>query len=105
LKRHIGWYGKTVPLGYIKVGFDSIVNLFMKLLSEKGYNFTDTRDRLFCRKLVMGICYVSLDVEKELERIENFDVPVHKIVTNEARVLTNMPPSWIKDTDHELRFT
>jgi len=72
---------------YTKVGFDTIVNLFMKLLCEKGYNFTDTRDRLFCHKLVMDYCYVALDFDKELERIEKLDGPLHEITLEDGSIL------------------
>eukprot|EP00510_Aplanochytrium_minuta_P000443 CAMPEP_0184008414 /NCGR_PEP_ID=MMETSP0954-20121128/1959_1 /TAXON_ID=627963 /ORGANISM="Aplanochytrium sp, Strain PBS07" /LENGTH=215 /DNA_ID=CAMNT_0026287519 /DNA_START=386 /DNA_END=1029 /DNA_ORIENTATION=+ len=43
---------------YVIVGVGAVVNLFIKLLCEKGYSFTDTRDRLLCYKLVMDYCYV-----------------------------------------------
>jgi len=72
---------------YVKVGFDTIVNLFIKLLCEKGYDFTATKDRLFCQRLVMDYCYVALDFEKELERIENLDGPLHEITLEDGTVL------------------
>eukprot|EP00510_Aplanochytrium_minuta_P001073 CAMPEP_0184020986 /NCGR_PEP_ID=MMETSP0954-20121128/9661_1 /TAXON_ID=627963 /ORGANISM="Aplanochytrium sp, Strain PBS07" /LENGTH=182 /DNA_ID=CAMNT_0026302923 /DNA_START=381 /DNA_END=929 /DNA_ORIENTATION=- len=72
---------------YVKVGFDTVVNLFIKLLCEKGYNFTTAQDRLFCQKLVMDYCYVALDFEKELERIDNLDGPLHEITLEDGTVL------------------
>jgi len=72
---------------YVKVGFETIVNLFIKLLCEKGYDFTATKDRLFCNNLVLDYCYVALDFEKELERIENLDGPIHEIVMEDGTVL------------------
>jgi len=70
-----------------KVGFDTIVNLFMKLLCEKGYNFTGQRDRLFCQKLVMDYCYVALDFEKELAEIEDMEAPLHEITMEDGTIL------------------
>eukprot|EP00510_Aplanochytrium_minuta_P000229 CAMPEP_0184019594 /NCGR_PEP_ID=MMETSP0954-20121128/8840_1 /TAXON_ID=627963 /ORGANISM="Aplanochytrium sp, Strain PBS07" /LENGTH=198 /DNA_ID=CAMNT_0026301281 /DNA_START=459 /DNA_END=1052 /DNA_ORIENTATION=- len=72
---------------YVKVGFDTIVDHFIKLLCEKGYNITDTRDRLFCHKLVMDYCYVALDFDKELERIEKLDGPLHEITLEDGSIL------------------
>lgn len=72
---------------FIKVGFDTIVNLFIKLLCEKGYDFTAPRDRLFCQDLVMDYCYLALDFEKELERIENLDKPLYEITLEDGTVL------------------
>jgi len=72
---------------YMEVGFDTIVNLFIKLLCEKGYDFTAQRYRIFCQKLVLDYCYVALDFEKELERIENLDGPLHEITLEDGTVL------------------
>jgi len=79
--------GIPVYPGFIRVGFETILNLFIKLLCEKGYDFTAQRDRLFCEKLVMDYCYVALDFEKELERIENLDGPLHEIKLEDGTVL------------------
>mmetsp|Transcript_10419 Transcript_10419/g.13679 ORF Transcript_10419/g.13679 Transcript_10419/m.13679 type:complete len:357 (-) Transcript_10419:144-1214(-) len=72
---------------FTKVGFYAIVNLFIKLLSEKGYNLTELKDRIFCHKLIMDYCYVALDFEKELERIENLDGPLHEVEMKDGTVL------------------
>jgi len=72
---------------YIKVGFDTIVNLFIKLLCEKGYDFTVAKDRLLCYNLVMDCCYVALDFDKEMERIEKLDEPLHEITMEDGTVL------------------
>jgi len=74
-------------LSYIKVGFETMVNLFIKLLCEKGYDFTAQKDRLLCYKLFMDYCYVALDFEKELERIENLEGPLHEIAMEDGTVL------------------
>jgi len=79
--------GIPVYPGFIRVGFETILNLFIKLLCEKGYDFTAQRDRLFCEKLVMDYCYVALDFEKELERIENLDGPLHEVKLEDGTVL------------------
>jgi len=71
----------------VKVGFDTIVNLFIKLLCEKGYAFTAPKDWLLCERLVMDYCYVALDFEKELIRIENLDDPLHEVVMEDGTVL------------------
>mmetsp|Transcript_14651 Transcript_14651/g.17113 ORF Transcript_14651/g.17113 Transcript_14651/m.17113 type:complete len:155 (+) Transcript_14651:720-1184(+) len=57
------------------------------MLCKKGYKFTTLKDRLFCHKLVMDYCYVALDFEKELERIESLGVPLHEIVMEDGCVL------------------
>jgi len=72
---------------YTEVGFETIVNLFIKLLCEKGYDFTAAKNRLLCNKLVMDYCYVALDFEKELERIENLDGPLHVVTMENGTVL------------------
>jgi len=72
---------------YVIVGVGAVVNLFIKLLCEKGYSFTDTRDRLLCYKLVMDYCYVALDFDKELERIEKLDGPLHEITLEDGSIL------------------
>jgi len=72
---------------YVNIGFDTIVNLFIKLLCEKGYDFTARHNRFFCQKLVLDYCYVALDFEKELERIENLDGPLHEITLEDGTVL------------------
>jgi len=87
IRRGRGKVNSFNALSYIKVGFDTIVNLFIKLLCEKGYDFTAQQDRLFCHKLVMDYCYVALDFEKELERIENLDGPLHEITLEDGTVL------------------
>jgi len=71
----------------IKVGFDTVVNFFIKLLCEKGYNFTAPKDRLFCQRLVVDYGFVALDFEKELERIENLDGPLHEIEMEDGSIL------------------
>jgi len=79
--------GHSSSLSYIKVGFDTIVNLFIKLLCEKGYDFTATKERLFCQNLVLDYCYVALDFENELERIENLDEPLHEVTLADGSIL------------------
>mmetsp|Transcript_14889 Transcript_14889/g.18042 ORF Transcript_14889/g.18042 Transcript_14889/m.18042 type:complete len:347 (+) Transcript_14889:75-1115(+) len=73
--------------GFVKIGFDAIVNQFIKLLCEKGYDLTGLKGRLFCQELVLDYCYVALDLEKELERIENLDGPLHKVRMEDGSVL------------------
>jgi len=72
---------------FIKIGIDSIVNLFIKLLCEKGYDFTSSENRLLCQSLVMEYCYVATDFEKELERIQNLDEPLHEVEMEDGTVL------------------
>mmetsp|Transcript_5736 Transcript_5736/g.7517 ORF Transcript_5736/g.7517 Transcript_5736/m.7517 type:complete len:348 (-) Transcript_5736:403-1446(-) len=72
---------------FVTVGFDAMVNLFIKLLCEKGYDFTAQQDRLFCYKIVMDYCYVALDFEKELEEIEGMDGPLHEVTLEDGTKL------------------
>mmetsp|Transcript_14841 Transcript_14841/g.17350 ORF Transcript_14841/g.17350 Transcript_14841/m.17350 type:complete len:342 (-) Transcript_14841:109-1134(-) len=73
--------------GFVKIGFDAIVNQFIKLLCEKGYDLTGLKGRLFCQELVLDYCYVALDLEKELERIENLEGPLHEVAMEDGTVL------------------
>jgi len=82
-----GIYDLAYPKVYVKVGFDTMVNLFIKLLCEKGYDFTVAKDRLLCYNLVMDCCYVALDFDKEMERIEKLDEPLHEITMEDGTVL------------------
>jgi len=82
------WRGRRYSnSGVVTVGFDTIVNLFIKLLCEKGYDFTVAKDRLLCYNLVMDCCYVALDFDKEMERIEKLDEPLHEITMEDGTVL------------------
>jgi len=87
LRRFQRWGTIFSHAEYIRVGLDTMVNLFIKLLCEKGYNFTTPKDRLFCHKLVMDYCYVALDFDKELERIEKLDGPLHEITLEDGSIL------------------
>ena len=61
----------TTVLEQIGPGFDDILNFFVKLLCQKGYDFTDSPGQEFCRQLVLEYCYVALDLDKEQEKVES----------------------------------
>ena len=61
----------TYELKTVGLGFNDILNFFIKLLCQKGYDLTDAAGQEFCRQLVLKYCYVALDLEAEQEKLES----------------------------------
>mmetsp|Transcript_9148 Transcript_9148/g.10967 ORF Transcript_9148/g.10967 Transcript_9148/m.10967 type:complete len:350 (+) Transcript_9148:80-1129(+) len=66
-------------LDRIMIGFDHVVNCFVKLLCEKGYSLTSKEGQTICRELVKKYCYVAMDVDAEIERVESLGGVLHEV--------------------------
>ena len=64
---------------YVMIGFEHIANFFLKLLCEKGYSLTSEEGQVICRELAKKYCYVALDVDEEIKRVESLGGVLHEV--------------------------
>jgi len=69
------------------IGFDHICNFFLRLLCEKGYSLTSDEGQIICRELVKKYCYVAMDVDAEIERVESLGGVLHEVTLDDGVVI------------------
>ena len=62
--------GKIIPNTYCRHdrGGDSITDLLLKCLTERGYNFNTSFEARFINGIKEKMCYVANDYDKELKK-------------------------------------
>mmetsp|Transcript_6519 Transcript_6519/g.8535 ORF Transcript_6519/g.8535 Transcript_6519/m.8535 type:complete len:362 (+) Transcript_6519:110-1195(+) len=63
----------------IELGLDTIFNYFLKLLSEKGYDFTSPQGQQICRDQLFKYCYVATNYEQEMLKLERSNGVFHRV--------------------------
>mmetsp|Transcript_7562 Transcript_7562/g.8681 ORF Transcript_7562/g.8681 Transcript_7562/m.8681 type:complete len:350 (+) Transcript_7562:125-1174(+) len=64
---------------FIPLGFERIVNYFIKLLCQKGYDLTSTSGKEICKDLAKKYCYIADDFDRECKRLDEVNGVLHKI--------------------------
>jgi len=82
--------GYCLPYGtlHTEVAGRDLTDYLMKLLNEKGYSFTTVGEREIVRDIKEKLCYVALDLDKELQACANnpkseecYKLPDDQIIT------------------------
>lgn len=60
--------GYTIPYGILKMDLagGDLTNYLMKILKNRGHNFSTITEREIIRDIKEKLCYVALDFEKEI---------------------------------------
>jgi len=69
------------------IGFGDVVDFFIKLLCEKGYDLTSVQGRKVAKELVKEYCYVANDFVAECQRVEALNGVIHEVKLEDGSVI------------------